>query len=67
MKYLKQMLLMITTLLIKLLFTLAIVADVVAGLFEAGAIMMVDLDSGIKRVKSIPQEVMDELFMVWNV
>lgn len=67
MKYLKQILLMITTLLIKLLFTLAIVADVIAGLFEAGAIMMVDLDSGIKRVKSIPQEVVDELFMVWNV
>ena len=67
MKYLKQILLMITTLLIKLLFTLAIVADVIAGLFEAGAIMMVDFDSGIKRVKSIPKEVVDELFMVWNV
>jgi hypothetical protein len=67
MKYLKQALLMVSTLLIKLLFTLAIVADTIAGLFEAGAIMMVDFDSGIKRVKSIPKEVVDELFMVWNV
>lgn len=58
---------MIKAFISKLLFTLAIVADVIAGLFEAGAIMMVDLDSGIKRVKSIPKEVMDELFMVWNV
>lgn len=58
---------MIKTFISKLLFTLAIVADTVAGLFEAGAIMMVDFDSGIKRVKSIPKEVMDELFMVWNV
>ena len=58
---------MIKTFISKLLFTLAIVADVIAGLFEAGAIMMVDFDSGIKRVKSIPKEVVDELFMVWNV
>ena len=58
---------MIKAFISKLLFTLAIVADVVAGLFEAGAIMMIDLDSGIKRVKSIPKEVMGELFMVWNV
>jgi hypothetical protein len=58
---------MIKTFISKLLFTLAIVADVVAGLFEAGAIMMVDFDSGIKRVKSIPKEVVEELFMVWNV
>jgi len=58
---------MIKAFISKLLFTLAIVADTVAGLFEAGAIMMTNFDSGIKRVKSIPKEVMDELFMVWNV
>jgi hypothetical protein len=58
---------MIKAFISKLLFTLAIVADVVAGLFEAGAIMMIDFDSGIKRVKSIPKEVREELFMVWNV
>ena len=58
---------MIKAFISKLLFTLAIVADTVAGLFEAGAIMMVDFNHGIKRVKRIPKEVMDELFMVWNV